>query len=112
MRARGFSLIEAAVAATVLAVGLLAVIASERSLARLDLLGRRQSEATEVASGRMAVLEAQACRVTSAGHVAGTIDEQWSVAAGGALRSASVSVAFVHDGRPRSARYDALWLCP
>ncbi len=112
MRARGFSLIEASVAAAVLAIGLLAVIASERSLARLDLLGQRQSQATEAAAGRMAMLESQACAGAGAGHVSATIDEQWSLAAGGPLRSASVSVTFAHDGRLRTARYDALWLCP
>jgi len=112
MRARGFSLIEASVAAAVLAIGLLAVIGSERALARLDLLGRRVAQSTETAAGRLALLQAAACTGASAGTATGVIDEQWSVGSGGPLRSASVSVSFDHDGRPRLTRYDALWLCP
>lgn len=112
MRARGFSIIEAAVAAAVLALGLLAIIGSERAMARLDLLGRRTAEATEAAAGRLALLEARACLAPAAGHLPGVIDQQWSVAAGGSLRAASVTVSFQHDARPRTSRYDVLWLCP
>ncbi len=98
------------VAAVLLAAGLLALVASQRAVQRLDLLGRRTAEAAEAAASRLALLRLTACAAPSAGTAAGAIAERWS-AAPGALAGASVVVTFIHDSRPRAARYDALIPC-
>ena len=111
MRARGFSLVEALVATTLLAGGLLAVVASMRAMQRLELLGRRQAEAAEAGAGRLALIRATACMSPSSGASSGAIATQWSVGPSSPLIQATVNVTFRHDGRTRSLRYDASFFC-
>jgi prepilin-type N-terminal cleavage/methylation domain-containing protein len=110
MRARGFSLVECLVAAVLLAVGLLAIVASQRAVQRLDQLGRRTSEATEAAASRLARLRIPGCAAASSGSTAGDVAEQWSVTPG-PLGRASVTVSFLHDARVRPALYASAFRC-
>lgn len=98
------------VASVLLAAGLLAIIASQRAVLRLDLLGRRTAESAEAAASRLALLRLTACASASSGSTSGAIAEQWAVLPG-ALASATVVVVFTHDNRPRTARYDARFRC-
>lgn len=109
MRARGFSLVECTVAAVLLSGGLLAVIASQRAMRRLELLGRRTAEASEIAVSRLDWLRATGCSAAG-GTAAGPVDETWTTAPGPVLR-ADVAVSFLQDGRARIARYSAGFVC-
>ena len=110
MRARGFSLVDCMVAAVLLAVGLLAIVASQRAVQRLDLLGRRTAQAAEAAASRLALLRLTGCAAPSSGTAPGSVAEQWSVAPG-SLARATVSVTFIHDARPRAARFTSAFYC-
>lgn len=111
MRARGFSLVEVTVAATLLAAGILGLVGSHRAMQRLDQLGRRTAEAAEAAAGRLGLLRATGCGGASTGSVTGPIAEQWSTTVAGTRQSATVSISFEHDARPRNIRYDITWYC-
>ena len=107
----GFSLVECAVAAVLLAAGLLAISASGRAMQQLDLLGGRTAGAAEVAASRIAALRADACAGPGAGLATGTFDERWTVAASGSLRSVRLDVSFVAGNRSHTVRYEAAWRC-
>src|SRR5262245_28908639 len=94
MRAHGFSLVEAMVAATILAVGLLSLTAATRAVQRMDRLARRTAEAAEAAAGRLAQLRST-CAAGS-GSDSGLVLLQWSVTASPPRYDALVRVAFVH----------------
>lgn len=98
------------VAAVLLALGLLAIVASHRAVQRLDLLGRRTAQAAEAAASRLALLGVTGCAAPSSGAAPGTLAEQWSVAPG-SLARASVAVSFTHDARPRVARFASAFHC-
>ena len=110
-RRGGFSLVECVVAAVVLSAGLLAVVASGRAMQQLDLLGGRTALAAEVAATRIATLRAAACAGPLNGAASGAIDERWSVATAGALRTVTLDVSFIAGNRSHTVRYQAAWLC-
>jgi len=91
MRARGFSLPETLVAATLLCAGILALSGAHRAMQLLDERGRQESLAAEAAAGHFASRRAAGC--------SGTLD------------SASVSVTVAIGGRVRSIRFDQVFAC-
>jgi Tfp pilus assembly protein PilV len=111
-RRSGFSLVECVVAATLCAVGLLALSASAPALIDLALLGHRTAVASEIASARLATLRAAACDGAAAGTAAGTYAERWSLAGAGASRTASVDVTWFVGARPHVVRVADAFPCP
>jgi len=112
MRPRGFSLVECLVAATLLSGGLLSLTASFGAVQRLALLGRRTAGAADVAASRFDALRTTACAAPGSGAAPGVYAEQWTVVPAGRLRLATLDVAFVHDHRLRTLRFQADFRCP
>ena len=91
----------------VLATGLLAIVASERAMQRLELLGGRTTEAAEAAAGRLSLMRAVGCGAPASGSATGRVVEQWALSGSGPVHTETVSVGFSHDARMRWARFDA-----
>jgi prepilin-type N-terminal cleavage/methylation domain-containing protein len=109
---RAFTLVEVAVATVVLAVGVLAALASARAAQRLATLGDRVARAAEVAGSRFEQLRAAGCAVAGGGAAAyHGVAETWSVATGPGAVSADVVVTFVADNQARSVRFHGSWPC-
>lgn len=109
---RGFSLVEASVAAVILAVGLLAAAASSRAVTRLATLGDRYTRAAQVASSRLERLRGLGCGAAGSGSAShGAVDETWSASGVGSALAAAITVTFVEGGRARMVRYAASIPC-
>jgi prepilin-type N-terminal cleavage/methylation domain-containing protein len=109
---RAFTLVEVAVATVVLAVGVLAALASARAAQRLATLGERVARAAEVASSRFERLRPAGCAGAGGGTAShGSTAETWSVATGPGGVIADVVVTFVAADRVRTVRFRESWPC-
>ena len=112
MRTRGFSLVECVIATLVLSAGVLSVVASTTALQRLSQLAWDTAGASQAAASRFDSLALSACGSPGGGIAPGRYQQQWTVAAGGALRQASLAVTIPSPGAPRVVRFAATFLCP
>lgn len=109
---RAFTLVEVAVATVVLAIGVLAALASARAAQRLATLGDRMARAAEVAGSRFEQLRAAGCTAAGGGATSHhSVAETWSVATGPGGVTADVVVTFVADNRSRTVRFHESWPC-
>ena len=114
MAGRGYTLIEVAVAATVLAIGVLAAAASAVPVSRLIREGGAVSAAAAVAAARIETMRAAGCARLAAGaaDVAGGYRLTWTVAPSGSLRAVTVVVRHPAGGATRSDVFGTLLRCP
>ena len=95
-----------------LAVGVLAALASARAAQRLATLGDRVARAAEVASSRFERLRPAGCAGAGGGTAShGSTAETWSVARGPGGVIADVVVTFVAADRVRTVRFRESWPC-
>lgn len=111
-REAGFSLIEAATAAVVLALGVLGVVGSGTAARRLADSGSSLARAAAVAQSRLALLAANPCAAASGAAGSGPWAESWLVAGAGVLRDVTVTVAWPDGPRSRTLRIGGTLLCP
>jgi Tfp pilus assembly protein PilV len=111
-REAGFSLVEATVAAVVLAVGVLGVAGSGTAAHRLADLGRTTSLAAETGASQLALLAANPCGATSGGASRGRLAVAWNVTAAAPLRMVDLRVQSPGPRGPRNVRFAATLLCP
>ncbi len=110
-REAGFSLVEATVAAVVLAVGVLGVAASGVAARRLAILGGRTAAGAAAAASVAAQLGARPCAAPAAEAVPTPYQASVSVGATGAARAFEVTLTFP-DGRAiRTLRFAGSLLC-
>ena len=111
MRQGGFSLVECVIATLVLSAGVLAVVASSAATQRLNRLAWDTAGAAQLAAGRFDTLALSVCAAPAGGSVPGRYAQQWTVAAGGSLRLATLDVTVPSHHAPRTLRFTATWLC-
>lgn len=112
MQTRGFTLVECVIAMLVLSVGVLSVAASAAAIQRLSGLAWDTAGAADVAASRFDSLALSVCAAPGGGTAPGRYQQQWTVAASGALRRASLAVILPAPGAPRTVRFAATYLCP
>jgi hypothetical protein len=114
MGTRGFSLVECTVAATMCAVGLLALAGSNRALIRLALLGHRTAAAAVVADARIETLRAARCDGAVTGRTLsdGIYLERWSLAGAGTVRAARVDVEWADGSGTHRIAVATAFPCP
>jgi len=110
-REAGFSLVEATVAAVVLAVGVLGVAASGAAARRLADLGGSRARAAELGLGRLALLEADPCGAASGSWRGGRDVVGWTVVSAGAARRLDVVASVPEGARTRTVRLAGQALC-
>ncbi len=110
-REAGFSLVEATVAAVVLAVGVLGVAASGAAARRLADLGTGRARAAELALGRLALLQAHPCTAAAGSWTLGRDVVNWSVVVTGAARRLDVTASVPEGPRTRTVRVSGAGLC-
>lgn len=111
MRAQGFSLIETMIAAVLLSCGLLSVAALARGSHQLASLGTGLARSAELASARLARLEAQGCAAAAGSQAAYPFDEQWTVTRAPGLRRAEIRVRFAWQNRELVTVVRSAFLC-
>lgn len=114
MRVRGFTLVESVVAVVVLAVGVLAVVASTVPLARLVRRGGAQAASAAAAGAEIESLRAAGCAAPAAGAATsgGHYRLNWFVAPGGRLRSVTVMTTYAWGPGAHSDVYETAIACP
>jgi Tfp pilus assembly protein PilV len=111
MRQAGFSLVEAVVAAAVLATGVLALAGTASTSRGITSITRGFDRAADAAARRLALLHADPCGSAGGFEARAALSVTWTVAGAGALRQASVAVEW-HDTRsPRRMEVAAALLC-
>jgi len=110
---RGYSLVEAIVAATVLAVGVLAAAASVVPVARLIRWGGAVSSSAVIAGSQLEAMRAAGCAALTDGAAtaAGGYRLSWTVGRSGPLREISVVVLVPTGVGWRTEKYEALLPC-
>jgi prepilin-type N-terminal cleavage/methylation domain-containing protein len=108
---RGYTLVEVAVAATILTVGVLAVAASGAPLARLIRWGGAQTRSAAVAAAQIEVLRS-GCALSSDGETGGGgYRLRWAAASTGGLRTVTVVTTYAWAATDHSDVYETEIAC-
>lgn len=97
--ARGFTLVELLVAATLLAVGLLALVGCATAVARLVGDGERRATVAALAARRLEQLHASGCAATGGSGIERGVRERWSVASRGSTARELEDTLHIVGGR-------------